>query len=39
MPSVPESKLDVRNASSVSFGGLVETDIDLKFTVLKRISP
>jgi hypothetical protein len=39
MPGVPESTLDARNASSVSFGGLVETDIDLKFIVLKRISP
>jgi hypothetical protein len=38
MPGVPESKLDTRNATSVSFGGLVETDIDLKFTVLKRTS-
>lgn len=39
MPNVPESKLDVRNASSVSFGGLVETNIDMKFIVLRRISP
>ncbi|HEX9097353.1 MAG TPA: hypothetical protein VF990_14790 [Candidatus Dormibacteraeota bacterium] len=39
MPGVPESELNVRGASSVSFGGFVETDIDLKFIVLKRTSP
>jgi hypothetical protein len=39
MPGVPESQLAVRNATTVSFGGLVETDIDMKFIVLKRISP
>jgi hypothetical protein len=38
MPGVPESQLDVDGAASVSFGGLVETSTDEKFTVLKRIS-
>ena len=37
MPGVPESQLNVDGASSVSFGGLVETSTDEKFTVLKRI--
>jgi hypothetical protein len=38
MPGMPESQLDVDGASTVSFGGLVETNTDEKFTVLKRIS-
>jgi hypothetical protein len=38
MPGVPESQLNVNGASSVSFGGLVETSTDEKFTVLKRVS-
>lgn len=39
MPGVPESQLDQRNAGTVSFGGLVETNIDMKFIVLKRETP
>ncbi|HEY4914057.1 MAG TPA: hypothetical protein VIJ91_09080, partial [Candidatus Dormibacteraeota bacterium] len=38
MPGVPESVLNVDGAASVSFGGLVETSTDEKFTILKRIS-
>jgi hypothetical protein len=38
MPGVPESQLNVNGAASVSFGGLVETSTDEKFTVLKRVS-
>jgi len=38
MPGVPESQLNVDGAASVSFGGLVETTTDEKFTILKRIS-
>ena len=36
MPGVPESVLNVVGAASVSFGGLVETSTDEKFTVVKR---
>ena len=38
MPGMPESQLNVDGASTVAFGGLVETNTDEKFTVLKRIS-
>ncbi len=38
MPGVPESVLNVDGAASVSFGGLVETSTDEKFTVLKRVT-
>jgi hypothetical protein len=38
MPGVPENVLNVDGAASVSFGGLVETSTDEKFTILKRIS-
>jgi hypothetical protein len=37
MPGVPENVLNVDGAASVSFGGLVETSTDEKFTVLRRI--
>ncbi len=39
VPGVPDSKLDQLNANSVSFAGYSETDIDMKFIVLRRTSP
>ena len=38
MPGVPESRLNIDGASTVSFGGLVEVSTDEKFTVLRRIA-
>ena len=38
MPGVPDSQLDADGATTISFGGLAETDVDEKFIVLKRIS-
>ena len=38
MPGVPDSQLDVDGATTLSFGGLAETDVDGKFIVLKRMS-
>ena len=38
MPGVPDSQLDVDGATTISFAGLSETDVDEKFIVLRRIS-
>jgi len=39
MPGVPEGDLNVQGASGFSFGGLVVADTDMKFTILKRMTP
>jgi hypothetical protein len=38
LPGVPESRLNADGASTVSFAGLSETDVDEKFIILKRVS-
>ena len=38
MPGVPDDKLNVDGAVTISFTGLAETDVDEKFIVLKRAS-
>jgi hypothetical protein len=38
MPGVPDDQLDVDGGTTLSFGGLAETDVDGKFIVLKKIS-
>ena len=37
MPGAPDNQVDVDGATTVSFGGLSETDVDEKFIVLKRV--
>jgi hypothetical protein len=39
MPGIPEAQLNESGASGVAFGGLTEVDVDMKFTVLRRIAP
>ena len=39
LPGVPDSRLDSDGATTVSFAGLSETDVDEKFIVLKRMAP
>jgi hypothetical protein len=39
MPGIPDGDLNVQGAAGVAFGGLVVADTDMKFTVLKRLTP
>jgi len=36
MPGAPDAQLDVDGATTISFGGLSETDVDEKFIVLRK---
>jgi hypothetical protein len=36
MPGVSDGQLDVDGATTISFGGLSETDVDGKFIVLRK---
>lgn len=37
MPGIPESRLNTHGAAGVEFAGYAQVDIDMKFTVLRRI--
>jgi hypothetical protein len=39
MPGIPEEQLNESGASGITFGGMAEVDVDMKFTVLRRIRP
>jgi hypothetical protein len=39
LPGVPESRLNADGATTVSFAGLAETDVDEKFIILRRAPP